>query len=324
MILCVVEERKSCILNGDISADFLAVAEGNAMTAFATKLDGITIMAMDMKIKYPNELSHQTQEVQDAVKLLYAYYMNYWLLEVEPTLPLFPTFDTTMSSGTTGIRQGQQRLQARAAKPKSTRAIPAATQALEALALPQQAVQQKHSFTSTEAPVAPPRTQRNANRLAITETSTAAEPVANSTTIEPITSTSLNNLSKIRLDIEVVDSSRPKRICRRPTRFNDFAVSQPRSTSADILRNSTHHSPVSVRRIDVDKKFCRVNVTIPLQSLLLQQDRWRKREIKNFNHSTRVSEHNAEAKCTTLVVDTKKAMETSKNTQMKRNNCRKK
>jgi hypothetical protein len=37
-----------------------------------------------MKIKYPNELSHQTQDVQDAVKLLYAYYMNYWLLEVEP------------------------------------------------------------------------------------------------------------------------------------------------------------------------------------------------------------------------------------------------
>lgn len=51
---------------------------------------------------------------------------------------------------------------------------------------------------------------------------------------------------------------------------------------------------------------------------------WRKREIKNFKHSTRVGEHNAEAKCTTLVVDTKKAMENSNNTQMKRNNCRKK
>ncbi|EFX70113.1 hypothetical protein DAPPUDRAFT_113018 [Daphnia pulex] len=263
-----------------------------------------------------------------------------------------PTFDTTRDPAQTGIRQGQQRLQAGAAKPKSTRAIPAATQALEALPLPQQAVQQEHSFTSTEAPVAPPRTQGNANRLAITATSMAAEPVANSTTIEPITSTSSNNLSKRRLDIEVVDSSRPKRICRRPTRFNDFAVSQPRSTSADTLRTSPHHSPVfsriycrsnlanlsglsrnllKVRRIDVDKKFCRVNVSIPLQGyrknkahISAERYRWRKRKIKNFKHSTRVGERNAGAKCTTLVVDTKRAMENSKNTQMKRNNCRKK
>ena len=44
----------------------------------------IDTFLQDIKRKYADELSNQPQVVQDAVKLLYAYYMNYWLLEVEP------------------------------------------------------------------------------------------------------------------------------------------------------------------------------------------------------------------------------------------------
>ncbi|XP_045034595.1 uncharacterized protein LOC123475661 [Daphnia magna] len=349
----------------------------------------------DIKRKYADELSNQPQVVQDAVKLLYAYYMNYWLLEVEPvtysvyrdhnrtnnaiecwnrwfnervlvahpgffefmtflidandcskrdleglrrglslsrdksasyrtvdrklmklweelddktisrvlflelasnffepdrTLPR-PTFDTTRAPARPRNRQGQQRLRAGAAQPRTNRARPAAP-APDAPALPQQAVSQEQSLTPLAAPVAPPRTRRNATRPAIT--ATAAEPIANSTTFEPIASTSSNNRSKRRVDIDVSDSSRPKRICRMPTRFNDFAVSEHPSTSADKSRTSPRQSPVSEQiriycrsslaflveicrhlskesRIGVDVKFCRANVSIPLVRNLLKQ-----------------------------------------------------
>nr|CAH0104432.1 unnamed protein product [Daphnia galeata] len=290
----------------------------------------------DIKRKFADELSNQPQVVQDAVKLLYAYYMNYWLLEVEPRLsgqqlnkqrhqileplvprarPTFlidandcserdldglrsglslsrdksasyrtvdrklmklweelddktisrvlflelasnffepdrtlprPTFDTARAPARPRNRQGQQRLRAGAAQPRTNRprARPAAP-ASDAPALPEQAVPQEQPLTPPVAPVAPPRTRRNANRLTIT--AMAAEPIANSTTVEPIASTLSDNRSKRRNDINVSDSSRPKRICRRPTRFNDFAVSEHPSTSADKSRTSL--SPASVRSI---------------------------------------------------------------------------
>jgi hypothetical protein len=44
----------------------------------------IDTFGQDMKRKFAGELSNQTQDVQDAAKFLYAYYTNYWLLEVEP------------------------------------------------------------------------------------------------------------------------------------------------------------------------------------------------------------------------------------------------
>ena len=44
----------------------------------------IDTFLQDIKRKYADELSNQPQVVQDDVKLLYAYYMNYWLREVEP------------------------------------------------------------------------------------------------------------------------------------------------------------------------------------------------------------------------------------------------
>ncbi|XP_045030418.1 uncharacterized protein LOC116935338 [Daphnia magna] len=311
----------------------------------------------DIKRKYADELSNQPQVVQDAVKLLYAYYMNYWLLEVEPvtysvyrdhnrtnnaiecwnrwfnervlvahpgffefmtflidandcserdleglrrglslsrdksasyrtvdrklmklweelddktisrvlflelasnffepdrTLPR-PTFDTARAPARPRNRQGQQRLRAGAAQPRTNRARPAAP-APDAPALPQQAVPQEQSLTPLAAPVAPPRTRRNATRLAIT--ATAAEPIANSTTFEPIASTSSNNRSKRRVDIDVSDSSRPKRICRMPTRFNDFAVSEHPSTSGDKSRTSPRQSPVS----EQIRIYCRNNL----------------------------------------------------------------
>ncbi|KZS16486.1 Uncharacterized protein APZ42_017762 [Daphnia magna] len=321
----------------------------------------------DIKRKYADELSNQPQVVQDAVKLLYAYYMNYWLLEVEPvtysvyrdhnrtnnaiecwnrwfnervlvahpgffefmsflidandcserdleglrrglslsrdksasyrtvdrklmkfweelddktisrvlflelasnffepdrTLPR-PTFDTARAPARPRNRQGQQRLRAGAAQPRTNRARPAAP-APDAPALPQQAVPQEQSLTPLAAPVAPPRTRRNATRLAIT--ATAAEPIANSTTFEPIASTSSNNRSKRRVDIDVSDSSRPKRICRMPTRFNDFAVSEHPSTSADKSRTSPRQSPVSERTPNSRCRNCSIN---PQQFTLL-------------------------------------------------------
>ena len=44
----------------------------------------IDTFLQDIKRKYADELSNQPQVVQDDVKFLYASYMNYWLLEVEP------------------------------------------------------------------------------------------------------------------------------------------------------------------------------------------------------------------------------------------------
>lgn len=123
---------------------------------------------------------------------------------------------------------------------------------------------QEQSLTPLAAPVAPPRTRRNATRLAIT--ATAAEPIANSTTFEPIASTSSNNRSKRRVDIDVSDSSRPKRICRMPTRFNDFAVSEHPSTSADKSRTSPRQSPVSERTPNSRCRNCSIN---PQQFTLL-------------------------------------------------------
>ncbi|KAI9554900.1 hypothetical protein GHT06_020178 [Daphnia sinensis] len=177
----------------------------------------------DIKRKYADELSNQPQVVQDAVKLLYAYYMNYWLLEVEPvTYSVYRDHNRTNNAIECWNRWFNERVLVahpgffEFMKLRQDQGIAKGSNDFEleqhsrGLIEPDQqllqAVPQEQSLTPLAAPVAPPRTRRNATRLAIT--ATAAEPIANSTTFEPIASTSSNNRSKRRVDIDVSDSSR--------------------------------------------------------------------------------------------------------------------